>query len=190
LTSATIGSAALAAIRRRFEGEVLEAGDPNYDDARKLFNAMIDRRPRLIVRCTGAPDVIAGIQLARETGLPLAVKSGGHGVNGHAVCDDGFVLDLSPLRQITVDEVGGAAAFLTPPVPFVPPELQGRRAVGVVVTVFAEPSRAGARRRAGDASARARHRARDRAVQARRRPDDVQRRHRRREPAPAGDRRR
>src|SRR5262245_57894616 len=64
---------------------------------------MIDRRPQLIVRCAGAPDVIAGIALARETGLPLAIKSGGHGVNGHALCDDGLVLDLSPMKAITVD---------------------------------------------------------------------------------------
>jgi hypothetical protein len=103
LTTVTLDSAALAAIRARFEGEVLEDGDPGYDDARTLFNAMIDRRPRLIVRCRGAADVVAGIALARETGLPLAVKSGGHGVNGFALVDDGLVLDLSQLKAITVD---------------------------------------------------------------------------------------
>jgi FAD/FMN-containing dehydrogenase len=103
LTTVTLDSAALAAIRGRFEGEVLEEGDGGYDDARKLFNAMIDRRPRLIVRCAGAPDVVAGVALARETGLPLAIKSGGHSVNGFALCDDGIVLDLSPLKAITVD---------------------------------------------------------------------------------------
>src|SRR5262249_48666570 len=91
------------AIRGRFAGEVLEDGDAGYDEARRLFNAMIDRRPRLIVRCTGAPDIVAGIALARDTGLPLAIKSGGHGVHGFALCDDGIVLDLSPLKAITVD---------------------------------------------------------------------------------------
>jgi FAD/FMN-containing dehydrogenase len=90
-------------IRDRFEGDLLEPGDDGYDEARTVFNAMIDRRPRLIVRCTAAADVAAGILLARETGLPLAIKSGGHGVNGHAVCDDGIVLDLSPLKRIEVD---------------------------------------------------------------------------------------
>jgi FAD/FMN-containing dehydrogenase len=90
-------------IRDRFEGDLLEPGDDGYDEARTVFNAMIDRRPRLIVRCTAAADVVAGILLARETGLPLAIKSGGHGVNGHAVCDDGIVLDLSPLKRIEVD---------------------------------------------------------------------------------------
>ena len=64
-----LDQAALAAIRGRFEGEVLEEGDPGYDDARKLFNAMIDRKPRLIVRCAGPADVAAGILLAREFAL-------------------------------------------------------------------------------------------------------------------------
>src|SRR5437763_8891119 len=90
-------------IRGRFEGDLLEPGDDGYDEARTVFNAMIDRRPRLIVRCTGAADVVAGVLLARETGLPLAVRGGGHGVNGHAVCDDGIMLDLSPMKRIDVD---------------------------------------------------------------------------------------
>jgi FAD/FMN-containing dehydrogenase len=90
-------------IRGRFEGDLLEPGDDGYDASRTVFNAMIDRRPRLIVRCTGAADVVAGVLLARETGLPLAIKGGGHGVNGHAVCDDGIMLDLSPMKRIDVD---------------------------------------------------------------------------------------
>jgi FAD/FMN-containing dehydrogenase len=93
----------LEEIRGRFTGELFEPDDDGYDDARIVFNGMIDRRPRLIVRCSGAADVAAGILLARETGLPLAVKGGGHGVNGHAVCDDGIMLDLSPMKQIDVD---------------------------------------------------------------------------------------
>ena len=90
-------------IRGRFEGELLEPGDDGYDEARTIFNAMIDRRPRLIVRCKGPADVVAGILLAREAGVPLSIKGGGHGVNGHAVCDDGVMLDLSPLKRIEVD---------------------------------------------------------------------------------------
>src|SRR5256714_8390040 len=90
-------------IRGRFTGELLEPGDDGYNEARTVFNAMIDRRPRLIVRCSGAADVVAGVLLARETGLPLAVRGGGHGVNGHGVCDDGIMLDLSPLKRIDVD---------------------------------------------------------------------------------------
>ena len=103
MSTTTLDSTALAEIRARFDGDVLEEGDAGYDDARKLFNAMFDRKPRLIVRCTGAPDVVAGIALARETQLPLAIKSGGHRVNGHASCDDGILLDLSPMKEITVD---------------------------------------------------------------------------------------
>jgi FAD/FMN-containing dehydrogenase len=103
LAIAVLDQAALAAIRGRFEGDVLEDGDPGYDYARKLYNAMHDRKPRLIVRCAGPADVAAGILLAREFALPLAIKGGGHGVNGHAVCDDGIMLDLSPMKAITVD---------------------------------------------------------------------------------------
>jgi FAD/FMN-containing dehydrogenase len=103
LAIAVLDQAALAAIRGRFEGEVLEAGDPGYDDARKLFNAMIDRKPRLILRCAGPADVVAGVLLARDTRLPLAIKAGGHGVNGFAMCEEGIVLDLSPMKRITVD---------------------------------------------------------------------------------------
>jgi FAD/FMN-containing dehydrogenase len=103
LATAVLDQAALAAIRGRFEGEVLEDGDAGYDEARKLFNAMIDRKPRLILRCAGTEDVVATVMLARDTGLPLAIKGGGHGVSGHAMCDDGIVLDLSLMNAITVD---------------------------------------------------------------------------------------
>ena len=103
MSTTTLDSTALAEIRARFAGDALQEGDAGYDDARKLFNAMFDRKPRLIVRCTGAPDVVAGIALARETQLPLAIKSGGHSVNGHASCDGGILLDLSPMKEISVD---------------------------------------------------------------------------------------
>jgi FAD/FMN-containing dehydrogenase len=103
LSTVTLDSAALADIRSRFEGDVLEDGDPGYDEARKLFNAMIDRKPRLILRAAGSADVVAAVQLARDTQLPFAIKGGGHGVNGHAVCDDGIMLDLSPMKEIVVD---------------------------------------------------------------------------------------
>lgn len=99
LSTVTLDSAALG----RFEGDVLAEGDAGYDEARKLFNAMIDRKPRVIIQAANAQDVIAAVALARETGLPFAIKGGGHGVNGHAVCDDGIMLDLSPMKQIRVD---------------------------------------------------------------------------------------
>jgi FAD/FMN-containing dehydrogenase len=103
LSTQTLNAATLAEIRGRFEGEVLEAGDPGYDDARKLFNAMIDRQPRVIVRAAGPADVVAAVLLARETQLPFSIKGGGHGVNGYAACDDGIMLDLSLMKGLSVD---------------------------------------------------------------------------------------
>jgi FAD/FMN-containing dehydrogenase len=99
LSTVTLDPAALG----RFEGDVLKDGDAGYDDARKLFNAMIDRKPGVIIRAANTQDVIAAVALARETGLPFSIKGGGHGVNGHAVCDDGIMLDLSPMKEIHVD---------------------------------------------------------------------------------------
>jgi FAD/FMN-containing dehydrogenase len=103
MAATTLDESTIPLIRGRFAGDLLEPGQDGYDEARTVFNVMIDRRPRLIVRCAGAADVVAGILLARETGLPLSIKGGGHGVNGHAVCDDGVMLDLSPMKRIDVD---------------------------------------------------------------------------------------
>src|SRR5439155_12574554 len=86
-----------------FNGALIQPGDDAYDDARKLFNGMIDRRPALIARCTNADDVVAAVNLAREQQLPLAVHGGGHGVNGAAMCDDGVVVDLRGMKRIAVD---------------------------------------------------------------------------------------
>src|SRR4029077_20409741 len=103
MAATILDESTIPVIRSRFAGDLLEPGDDSYDEARTIFNAMIDRSPRLIVRCAGAADVVAGILLARETGLPLSIRGGGHGVNGHAVCDEGVMLDLSPLKRIDVD---------------------------------------------------------------------------------------
>jgi FAD/FMN-containing dehydrogenase len=86
-----------------FTGDPIAPGHPDYDEARRVFNAMIDRRPELIARCRTASDVVAAIGYARERDLPLAVRGGGHGVVGYAVCDGGVVIDLSPMREIEVD---------------------------------------------------------------------------------------
>jgi FAD/FMN-containing dehydrogenase len=83
--------------------DVIRPGDPGYDDARAVFNAMIDRRPLAIVRCRDARDVAAGIRYAREHDLVLSVRGGGHGVAGNAVCDGGIMLDLSGMKDVSID---------------------------------------------------------------------------------------
>ena len=92
-----------------FRGELLRPADPGYDQARCLWNGAIDKRPALIARCTGAADVRAGIEHARASGLPLAVRGGGHNVAGTASCDGGLVLDLSPMKRIRVDPADNSA---------------------------------------------------------------------------------
>jgi FAD/FMN-containing dehydrogenase len=86
-----------------FRGRLISAGDADYDIARTVWNGVIDRRPRLIARCTGTADVIAAVRFAREHGLEIAVRGGGHNVAGTAVCDDGIVIDLALMRAVRVD---------------------------------------------------------------------------------------
>jgi FAD/FMN-containing dehydrogenase len=95
--------AALLALRETLRGKMLQPGDGQYDDARGIWNGMIDRRPGLIVRCHGVADVIAAVNFARDHGLLVAVRGGGHGVAGHAVCDGGMMIDLSCMRAVRVD---------------------------------------------------------------------------------------
>jgi FAD/FMN-containing dehydrogenase len=103
------------AFRATLRGPVLLPGDPGYDEARAIWNGMIDRHPAMIVRCAGTADVAAAIVFARDNGLPLAVKGGGHNIAGSALCDDGLVIDLSGMRDVHVDPrarlawVGGGA---------------------------------------------------------------------------------
>jgi FAD/FMN-containing dehydrogenase len=93
----------VAAFKATLRGAVLQSGDPGYDDARSIWNAMIDKRPALIVRCAGTADVVLAVNFARENGLPLAVRGGGHNIAGLALCDDGMVIDLSGMRDVHVD---------------------------------------------------------------------------------------
>jgi FAD/FMN-containing dehydrogenase len=93
----------IAAFRAAFAGEVVLPGDAGYDDSRTLFNAMHDKRPALIARCHSTPDVVAAVGYARENGLLVAVRSGGHSVAGLSACDDGILIDLGGLKHIDVD---------------------------------------------------------------------------------------
>ena len=92
-----------------FAGEVVLSGDEGYDAARVVFNAMIDRRPALIARCTGVADVIAAVKFARANDLSIAVRGGGHGVLGYATVDDGIVIDLSPMKGVWIDPAARTA---------------------------------------------------------------------------------
>jgi FAD/FMN-containing dehydrogenase len=85
------------------EGPVIGPGEEGYDEARSIWNGAIDRRPACIARCTGVADVVAAVRFARERDLLVSVRSGGHGVGGHAVCDGGLVIDLSAMKGIRVD---------------------------------------------------------------------------------------
>ncbi len=94
---------ALQEFRGRFRGETVLPSDDKYDEARAVWNAMIDKRPAIIARCTGVADVIDAVNFARENDLLVAVRSGGHNVAGSAVCDDGIVIDLSEMNGVVVD---------------------------------------------------------------------------------------
>jgi FAD/FMN-containing dehydrogenase len=86
-------------------GRLVRPGDSSYGEARKIWNGMIDRRPALIARCAGAADIIATVRFAREHGLLVSVKGGGHNITGNAVCEGGLMIDLSPMKSVRVDPV-------------------------------------------------------------------------------------
>jgi FAD/FMN-containing dehydrogenase len=90
-------------LRERFRGEIIEPGHESYDSARKVYNAMIDKRPRLIARCVDVADVIAAVQHGRENNFLTAIRGGGHSGGGMGICDDGLVIDLSRMKGIRVD---------------------------------------------------------------------------------------
>ena len=98
-----------ASFNEAFHGKLIRPQDGDYEQARQVWNGAIDKRPALIARCTTAADVVAVVNLARETRTPLAVRGGGHNVAGSGVCDGGVVLDLSGMRAVTVDPAGRRA---------------------------------------------------------------------------------
>jgi len=89
--------------RTQLRGDLIRPDDAGYDEARTIFNAMIDKRPRLIVQCAGVADVIAAVKFARKHDLDTSIRSGGHNGAGSALVDDGMVIDLSPMTGIHVD---------------------------------------------------------------------------------------
>ena len=95
--------------KSRLRGSLLHPGEDGYDQARKIWNGMFDRRPALIARCAGAADVISAVNFARDNKLQVAVRGGGHSLPGHSVCDGGVVIDLSPMKAIRVDPAARTA---------------------------------------------------------------------------------
>lgn len=100
-----MGNFTVDQLSQRVRGTVVTPGDEDYDEARTVYNAMIDRRPAAVVRCANAGDVMAAVDFARENELDLAVRGGGHSVPGFGTCDDGVVADLSAMRGVRVDPV-------------------------------------------------------------------------------------
>src|ERR671933_2467000 len=98
-----IGARAVESLRALFRGALLRPGEEGYDEARRIWNGAIDRRPALIARCAGADDVVEAVRFARERDLLVSVRAGGHAVAGHAVCDGGLMIDLSPMKAVRVD---------------------------------------------------------------------------------------
>lgn len=98
-----VSSSAVDELKSAIRGQVLLPDDPTFEQARSIWNAMIDRHPAIIVRCAGVADVRQGVAFARENGLPLAIRGGGHNIGGSALCDDGVVLDLSQMKSVRID---------------------------------------------------------------------------------------
>ncbi len=98
-----LSNGALDDLRASARGQVLAPENAGYDEARKIWNDMIDRRPAVIMRCAGAADVRKAVDFARENGLVVAVHGGGHNIAGTAVCDDGMMIDLSPMKSVRID---------------------------------------------------------------------------------------
>ncbi|MFI4930511.1 MAG: FAD-binding oxidoreductase, partial [Burkholderiales bacterium] len=105
----TFDAGALEQLKASLRGRLLLPNDDGYDRARTVWNAMIDRRPALVVCCAGVADIRQAVTFARGHGLLTAVKGGGHNIAGNAVCDGGLLIDLSHMRAVTVDPVASVA---------------------------------------------------------------------------------
>lgn len=100
---------AIETLRAKLRGSLLLPQDKGFNDARKIWNGVIDKRPAFIVQCADTADVVAAVNFARDNNVPLSVRGGGHNVAGNSVCDDGLVIDLSPMRRVRIDPLKATA---------------------------------------------------------------------------------
>jgi hypothetical protein len=98
-----IDNGAYRTLRANFRGALLRPPEEGYNEARRVWNGAIDKKPALIARCAGTDDVAAAVRFAREQDLPVSVRCGGHSIAGHGVCDDGLMIDLSLMKAVRVD---------------------------------------------------------------------------------------
>ncbi len=109
-TSNALDEHAIAALGERLRGQLLRPEELGYDPARQIWNAMIDRRPALIARCTSAADVGQAVRFARKHDLLVSIRGGGHNIAGSAICDDGLMIDLSLMKGVQVDPAARRAS--------------------------------------------------------------------------------
>lgn len=109
MTTKGIEQGAIDELRARVRGDVVTPGESGYEEARTIWNAMIDRRPGLVLRCLGVAAVVEGVNFARERGLPLSIKGGGHNIAGLALADGALLLDMSKMRGVWIDREAGTA---------------------------------------------------------------------------------
>src|SRR3954453_14554248 len=108
-TGSAVPADVVEALRTSLRGSVVTPGDEAYDALRRVWNGAIDRRPALIIRCAGVPDVVQAVQFARRHPLPVSIRAGGHQVAGSGVCDDGIVIDLATMTGVHVDPAARVA---------------------------------------------------------------------------------
>jgi FAD/FMN-containing dehydrogenase len=105
-----MNQAAIEELKKQVRGEVLQPSDAGYDEARSVYNGMIDRRPAAIVYCLGTEDAAASVRFAREHDVPLSIRGGGHSVAGNAVADGGVMLHMGKLKGVRLDAKNRTAA--------------------------------------------------------------------------------
>src|ERR671937_173636 len=113
MSTTTLADGSVAELAESLRGELIRPGDPEYDEARSIWNGAHDKHPALVVRCAGVSDVIRAVEFARSEELLVSVRGGGHSIPGFSSNDGGIVIDLSPMNGIRVDPQAGRAVAQT-----------------------------------------------------------------------------